>query len=122
MSVIYRRSMAYLDKFVPPKYAPLWNHPAGPKTIFFWSPWFKWGLVVAGLSDLKRPVESVSLPQSLALSVTGLIWSRYCLVITPINYNLCAVNVFVAMVGTYQVQRAARYQLALRDSEQAAEM
>lgn len=29
MAAIYRRSMAYLDKFVPPKYAPLWNHPAG---------------------------------------------------------------------------------------------
>ncbi|XP_052119501.1 uncharacterized protein LOC127748754 [Frankliniella occidentalis] len=116
MSVIYRRSMAYLDKFVPPKYAPLWNHPAGPKTIFFWSPWFKWGLVIAGLSDVQRPVETVSLSQSAALSVTGLIWSRYCLVITPINYNLCAVNVFVALVGTYQAQRALRYHLSLSDS------
>lgn len=113
MSVIYRRSMAYLDKFVPPKYAPLWNHPAGPKTIFFWSPWFKWGLVIAGLGDLQRPAETVSVPQSLALSVTGLIWSRYTLVITPVNYNLCAVNVFVALLGTYQAQRALRYQLSL---------
>ncbi|KAK3925907.1 Mitochondrial pyruvate carrier 2 [Frankliniella fusca] len=129
MSVIYRRSMAYLDKFVPPKYAPLWNHPAdhneatkpfyltcridaisfaGPKTIFFWSPWFKWGLVIAGLSDVQRPAETVSVSQSAALAVTGIIWSRYCLVITPINYNLCAVNVFVALVGSYQFQRAAR--------------
>lgn len=105
--------MAYLDKFVPPKYAPLWNHPAGPKTIFFWSPWFKWGLVIAGLGDLQRPAETVSVPQSLALSVTGLIWSRYTLVITPVNYNLCAVNVFVALLGTYQAQRALRYQLSL---------
>ena len=66
------------------------------------------GLVIAGLSDVQRPVETVSVSQSAALSVTGIIWSRYCLVITPINYNLCAVNVFVALVGTYQTQRALR--------------
>lgn len=64
--------------------------------------------MIAGLSDIKRPVETVSVPQSAALAVTGLIWSRYCLVITPINYNLSAVNVFVALVGTYQTQRAVR--------------
>eukprot|EP00960_Hanusia_phi_P076804 768612-Hanusia_phi.AAC.5 len=40
-----------------------WNHPAGPKTIHFWAPTFKWGLVIAGLADLNRPVEKVSTAQ-----------------------------------------------------------
>ncbi|KAJ1517367.1 Mitochondrial pyruvate carrier 2, partial [Coelomomyces lativittatus] len=41
-----------------------WNHPAGPKTIHFWAPAAKWALVIAGLGDLKRPAEKLSLSQS----------------------------------------------------------
>jgi len=41
------------------------DHPAGPKTVFFWAPTMKWGLVVAGLADINRPVEKVSVPQNL---------------------------------------------------------
>ncbi|CAI8025179.1 Mitochondrial pyruvate carrier 2 [Geodia barretti] len=47
------------------------NHAAGPKTIFFWAPTFKWGLVVAGLADVTRPAEKLSLQQSGALAATG---------------------------------------------------
>jgi hypothetical protein len=39
----------------------------GPKTVHFWAPMFKWGLVIAGLADLKRPVEKVSLFQSAGM-------------------------------------------------------
>jgi hypothetical protein len=81
------------------------NHPAGPKTIHFWAPAFKWGLVIAGLADIHRPVEQISGPQSIALSTTGLIWSRYATQITPVNYNLLSVNVFVAITGLYQISR-----------------
>jgi hypothetical protein len=31
-----------------------WEHPAGPKTIHFWAPMMKWGLVGAGIGK-KRP-------------------------------------------------------------------
>ncbi|KAH9464700.1 hypothetical protein Pst134EB_004217 [Puccinia striiformis f. sp. tritici] len=41
------------------------NHPAGPKTIFFWAPMFKWGLVAAGVKDLSRPAEKLSLSQNI---------------------------------------------------------
>lgn len=41
----------------------------------------------------------------MALSVTGLIWSRYATQITPVNYNLLSVNVFVAITGLYQLSR-----------------
>lgn len=58
MSQFYLNCMKFLDKFVPQQLQPLWQHPAGelknksftysciaflgPKTIFFWAPFFKW--------------------------------------------------------------------------------
>ncbi|KAJ9083898.1 Mitochondrial pyruvate carrier 2 [Entomophthora muscae] len=81
------------------------NHPAGPRTVHFWAPAFKWGLVIAGLSDLSRPVDKISLSQTGALTATGLIWSRYSLVIKPKNYGLFSVNMFVAATGLYQLYR-----------------
>lgn len=76
------------------------------------------GLVIAGLGDLKRPAESLSIRQSASLAVTGLIWSRYSLIIKPLNYNLFAVNVFVALSSLYQLCRAYNYQLSQQNKEQ----
>jgi hypothetical protein len=87
----------------------LWQHPAGPRTIHFWAPLMKWSLVVAGLSDLNRPVEHVSQLQSLALASTGIIWARYSTQIVPANYSLLAVNAFVAGTGLYQLGRRYRF-------------
>ncbi|KAL7006205.1 Mitochondrial pyruvate carrier 2 [Cystobasidiomycetes sp. EMM_F5] len=86
------------------------NSPAGPKTIFFWAPLFKWCLVAAGVKDLNRPAENLSIPQNLALTATGLIWVRYSFVITPVNYSLAAVNAFVGATGGYQLFRAVQWQ------------
>lgn len=36
----------------------------GPKTIHFWAPAMKWGLVIAGISDINRPAEQISVFQS----------------------------------------------------------
>ncbi|BGP38786.1 hypothetical protein JCM10450v2_002740 [Rhodotorula kratochvilovae] len=97
----------------------LWNSPAGPKTVFFWAPMFKWGLVAAGLKDLGRPAEVISVPQNLALTATGLIWVRYSFVITPVNYSLAAVNLFVAGTGITSLYRAYDWQRKT-PAEQAA--
>ncbi|XP_012251195.1 mitochondrial pyruvate carrier 2-like [Athalia rosae] len=110
MSVVYKTSMTAIGKYVPNKLQPLWNHPAGPQTIFFWAPVFKWGLVIAGLSDLKRPASELSISQSGALGLTGLIWTRYSVAIIPKNYGLFSVNLFVACTALYQVSRAIKYQ------------
>ncbi|XP_008555104.1 mitochondrial pyruvate carrier 2 [Microplitis demolitor] len=109
-SLVYKNSMKAIGKFVPEKLQPLWNHPAGPQTIFFWAPAFKWGLVIAGLGDLQRPADKISLSQSGALGVTGVIWTRYSLAITPRNWSLFSVNLFVAFTALYQVARAIKYQ------------
>ena len=71
----------------------------------------KWALVAAGLRDLQRPVEKLSLAQNLALTGTGFIWVRYAMVITPVNYSLAAVNFCVGMTGLSQLARIAAFVL-----------
>ena len=44
------------------------------RTIFFWAPLAKWGLVAAGVKDLGRPAEKLSTSQNIALAATGFIW------------------------------------------------
>ncbi|XP_022815301.1 mitochondrial pyruvate carrier 2-like isoform X1 [Spodoptera litura] len=109
MSKVYKMIVGVADRFVPGAMRPMWEHPAGPKTIFFWAPACKWSLVIAGLGDLTRPVENLSIRQSASLAATGLVWSRYSLVIIPKNYSLFAVNVFVALTSSYQLIRAYKY-------------
>ncbi|KAI0085874.1 mitochondrial pyruvate carrier [Irpex rosettiformis] len=87
------------------KFQSFLNHPAGPKTVFFWAPMMKWCLVAAGLKDLARPAEKLSVSQNLALTATGFIWVRYSFVITPVNYSLAAVNFFVGSSGLAQLAR-----------------
>lgn len=86
-----------------------WNHPAGPKTIHFWAPTFKWGISIANIADLQRPAEVVSYPQQVAVTATGIIWSRFATQIVPVNYNLLAVNVFMAGSGLMQLSRKIKY-------------
>lgn len=87
------------------KLRAFWNHPAGPKTIFFWAPTAKWAISLANIADFQRPAEDVSLPQQLAVTCTGLIWMRFSTQIVPVNYNLLAVNAFMAATGLYQLSR-----------------
>ncbi|KAK9465765.1 hypothetical protein V1512DRAFT_265322 [Lipomyces arxii] len=81
----------------------------GPKTIHFWAPVMKWALVFAGISDLQRPVESLSGTQQLALFATGAIWTRWCLIIKPKNYLLASVNFFLGTVAGVQLGRLVVY-------------
>jgi len=109
-SRLYAAMVGIATPFVPLKLMPLWNHAAGPKTVFFWAPVFKWGLVLAGLNDLRRPADQLSIGQSASLATTGVIWSRYSLVIIPKNYGLFSVNVFVALTQILQLYRAFTFQ------------
>ncbi|KAF5325648.1 hypothetical protein D9611_000125 [Ephemerocybe angulata] len=91
------------------KFQAFMNHPAGPKTVFFWAPMMKWCLVAAGIKDMTRPADKLSLSQNIALTATGFIWVRYSLVITPINYSLAAVNFCVGLSGLTQLGRIANH-------------
>uniref|UniRef100_A0A7E4UX89 Mitochondrial pyruvate carrier n=1 Tax=Panagrellus redivivus TaxID=6233 RepID=A0A7E4UX89_PANRE len=112
-TAVYKGLCRAADKVIYPilpSFAkPGWNHPAGPKTVFFWAPTVKWCLVGAGLADLARPAEKLSLMQNLALLATGAVWARYSFVIVPINYYLASVNFFVGSTGLIQVCRAIHY-------------
>ena len=80
-------------------------HPAGPFTIFFWAPTFKWLITIANIGDFSKPAENISANQQIAISATGVIWARYATQITPINYNLMIVNMFMGLSGLYQLYR-----------------
>ncbi|KAM3502331.1 hypothetical protein MY10362_004924 [Beauveria mimosiformis] len=83
----------------------MWESEIGIRTVHFWAPVMKWALVIAGISDFARPVEKLSFTQNAALTCTGLIWTRWCLIIKPKNYLLAAVNFFLGLVGIVQVSR-----------------
>ncbi|KAI8090257.1 mitochondrial pyruvate carrier [Gilbertella persicaria] len=91
-----------------------WNSAAGPKTIHFWAPTMKWGLVIAGLSDLQKPANQLSLSQNLSLGVSGIIWTRYGFVVLPKNYMIAGVNFFVFLIGTTQVGRILNYRRTIQ--------
>ena len=71
---------------------------AGPFTVHFWAPMSKWLISGASFLDLNRPTELISLTQYSALTLTGLFFSRYAMLVNPINYMLCSVN--VALFGS----------------------
>ncbi|ONI18294.1 hypothetical protein PRUPE_3G207600 [Prunus persica] len=70
------------------KLQAIWNHPAGPKTIHFWAPTFKWGLTIANILDSSKPPEDLSYAQQSVLACSGLIWARYSTLIKPIAEEL----------------------------------
>ncbi|KAL9089214.1 MAG: hypothetical protein Q9159_002685 [Coniocarpon cinnabarinum] len=87
----------------------LWKSPVGPRTVHFWAPITKWGVVLAGVTDMFRPPETLSLQQNLALMATGAIWTRWCFVIRPKNPFLATVNFFLFCNGATQVTRVLRW-------------
>ncbi|KAI9655520.1 MAG: hypothetical protein M1821_005313 [Bathelium mastoideum] len=104
----------------PPKnetaFQKLWRSPVGPRTVHFWAPIMKWGLVLAGVADLARPAENLSLQQNAALVATGAIWTRWCFIIKPKNLFLATVNFFVFLTGTTQCTRIFLYHQSVKNS------
>ncbi len=101
----YMQKAITSSKAVPETVKFIANHPAGPFTSQGLAPAWKWMLSVSNIMDINRPVEKVSTMQQTALCATGFIWSRYSLVITPKNYNLLAVNMVLALTGSYHLGR-----------------
>lgn len=88
----------------------MWESEVGIKTVHFWAPVMKWALVLAGISDFARPAEKLSFTQNFALTCTGFIWTRWCMIIKPKNYLLAAVNFFLGIVGLIQISRIVSYE------------
>lgn len=62
-------------------------------------------ITFSNIGDLSKPAEKISPNQQIAIFATGVIWTRYSFVVTPINYNLAIVNVFMAASAGYQLYR-----------------
>lgn len=58
----------------------------------------KWLISGASFMDLHRPTDKISIAQYTALTLTGFFFSRYALLVKPINYVLCSVN--IALFGS----------------------
>lgn len=93
-----------------------WNSNTGPKTVHFWAPTLKWGLVIAGISDITRPVENVSGAQNLSLLATSAIWTRWAFVIKPKNMLLASVNSVIGLTASYHILRIADYRIRNGDT------
>ena len=81
------------------------SHPAGPMTIFFWAPTSKWLISINNLVDLKKDTNKMSFAQQGALTLTGMIWTRYGMVVNPVNYNLSLVNAVLGVSSGYHLVR-----------------
>ena len=57
-------------------------------TVHFWAPMSKWMISGASFLEYDRPTDKISLAQYSALTATGFFFSRYALLVTPINYVL----------------------------------
>ncbi|KAI5301830.1 hypothetical protein KEM56_001313 [Ascosphaera pollenicola] len=95
-----------------------WNSPIGVRTVHFWAPVMKWVLVLAGIGDMARPADRLSLTQNAALTATGFIWTRWCFVIRPKNVLLATVNFFVGCVGAIQVSRILAHKAAVKQEQE----
>ncbi|TQN69853.1 putative mitochondrial pyruvate carrier 2, partial [Colletotrichum shisoi] len=95
----------------------MWDSPIGLKTVHFCDTQnLQWALVLAGVADFARPAEKLSLTQNGALTATGIIWTRWCLIIKPKNYLLAAVNFFLGAVGVIQCSRILLWQSSQKKS------
>jgi len=78
---------------------------AGPFTVHFWAPMSKWMISGASFFEFDRPTDKVSLPQYTALTLTGFFFSRYALLVTPINFMLCSVNIALFLSSAWHLGR-----------------
>ena len=68
----------------------LLRSPVGPMTIHFWGPIANWGLVIAGILDMNKPMERVSLKMTSVLTFYSCLFMRFAWMVQPRNYLLFA--------------------------------
>ena len=85
------------------------NASNGPKTTHFWGPVANWGLVLAGLLDMKKPAEAISLNMTGVLCAYSALFMRFAWMVVPRNYILLSCHVCNISVQGYQLSRALEY-------------
>jgi hypothetical protein len=69
-----------------------------------------WGLVLAGIMDLKKPAEAISVNMTGVLCGYSLLFMRFAWMVTPRNYLLLSCHICNEAVQGYQLQRALKHQ------------
>jgi len=87
----------------------LWDSPIGIRTTHFWGPAANWGIVLAGLSDINRPVEKISVNMSSAMLLYSALFMRFALRVQPRNLLLFACHAANESVQLYHWTRAVKY-------------
>jgi hypothetical protein len=87
---------------------------AGPFTVHFWAPMSKWLISGASFLDLNRPTDKISIAQYTALTLTGAFFTRYALLVSPVNYVLCSVNIALFISSAWQLGRKVKGEGAKR--------
>ena len=96
------------------------NSPAGPRTTHFWGPVANWGLVLAGVLDMKKPAEAISVNMTTVLCGYSLLFMRFAWMVVPRNYLLLSCHVCNEAVQGYQLQRALNHQWAVEAAAKGA--
>merc|ERR1719263_2739715 len=99
----YALSASRLQAVLGPIGPAYLSSPAGPFTIHPWPPVSKIFISGASLLEYDRPTDKISISQYSALTVTGMIFSGYGLVVTPINYPLTSVNVIMFLSSAWHL-------------------
>mmetsp|Transcript_22379 Transcript_22379/g.58321 ORF Transcript_22379/g.58321 Transcript_22379/m.58321 type:complete len:265 (-) Transcript_22379:309-1103(-) len=81
---------------------------AGPFTVHFWAPMSKWLISGTSFLEYDRPIEKVSIAQYSALTATGFFFTRYALLVRPVNYVLCSVNIALFLSSAYHLGRKVK--------------
>jgi len=90
--------------------------PAGLFTVHFWAPMSKWLISGASFFDLNRPTDKISVSQYSALTLTGCFFTRYALLVVPVNYVLCSVNIALFVSSSFHLARKLKADYFVRDS------
>ena len=96
------------------------NSPAGPKTTHFWGPVANWGLVLAGLVDMKKPAEAISINMSAVLCGYSLLFLRFAWMVNTRNYLLLSCHMCNETVQGYQLSRALNHKWSVEAAEKGA--
>ncbi len=98
-----------------------WVHSSnGPKTTHFWGPVANWGLVLAGLLDMKKPAEAISLNMTGVLCAYSALFMRFAWMVVPRNYILLSCHVCNISVQGYQLSRALEHKWSVERAGGAA--
>uniref|UniRef100_A0A8C2GWH3 Mitochondrial pyruvate carrier n=2 Tax=Cyprinus carpio TaxID=7962 RepID=A0A8C2GWH3_CYPCA len=131
----YHRILDRIEHVLPSKLRPIYNHPAGSGHSWLcrhdtssretqYLPVCcvdSHGYISHSNQFLKKYLNNSNIPVSLTLCYSGLIWSRYSLVIIPKNWNLFAVNFFVGGAGGSQLYRIWKYNREQKAKEKEAQ-